>query len=193
MMQTEILIEMRINKDLIANAKKALDAMSSSLIGSITDSIQEYNELYETNYVLSMNDVVKQPEKRKPGRPKGQSLAGNNRDKLIEFLRINGPSYRSFIVEGTKIPDGSFNYTVKRAGSITKLPDGRYSLNAGQTDAINSGLTDRDLPAEEFEKFIYSSPVSQKVKTPKKLANPNLTREHGGSEEDRFSFEGLDL
>jgi hypothetical protein len=159
MMQAEVLNDMRQAKRAFDEAKQTLDAMSLSLIGSIADSIREYNELYETNYVLSMNDVVKQPEKRKPGRPKGQSLAGNNRDKLIEFLRINGPSYRSFIVEGTKIPDGSFNYTVKRAGSITKLPDGRYSLNAGQTDAINSGLTNRDVPAEEFEKFIYSSPV----------------------------------
>jgi|ERR1035441_209721 hypothetical protein len=132
MIQNEILIEMRINKDLMANAKKALDAMSVSLIGSITDSIQEYNELYETNYVLSTKDAVKQPqpEKRKPGRPKGKSLAGANREKLIEFLRFNGPSGRREIIEGTKIPDGSFNYTVQRiGGNVTLYSNGLYGLS----------------------------------------------------------------
>ena len=158
-MQTEILSDLREAKRAMADAKEKLDVMNVSLMGYIIDSIREYNEAYEKNYILSTEDVVKQPKKRKPGRPKGKSSAGANREKLIEFLRINGPSYRSIIVEGTKIPDGSFTYLVGKIGNVTKDMDGRYGLNEGQTGAIGSGLTHRDLPAEEFEKFIYSSPV----------------------------------
>ena len=71
MMQIETLNDMREAKRAFEEAKQTLDSMGVSLISSITDSIQEYNELYETNYVLSTKDVVKQPEKRKRGRPKG--------------------------------------------------------------------------------------------------------------------------
>ena len=132
-MQTETLNDMRQAKRAFEEAKQVLDSMGLLLYGSITDSIQEYNELYETQLVLSIKEEdVKptQPEKRKPGRPKGTSnLAGANRDKLIAFLQTNGPSSRNEIIAGTKIPDGSFNYTVGRIDCVIKLPDGRYSLS----------------------------------------------------------------
>ena len=70
-MQTEMLNDMRQAKRAFDEAKQTLEAMGVSLFGSISDSIQEYNQLYQTNYVLSTKDVVKQPEKRKRGRPKG--------------------------------------------------------------------------------------------------------------------------
>src|ERR1035438_9902346 len=90
-MQTEILSDLREARGAMADAKEKLDVMNVSLMGYIIDSIREYNEAYEKNYILSTEDVVKQPKKRKPGRPKGKSSAGANREKLIEFLRINGP------------------------------------------------------------------------------------------------------
>ena len=136
-MQIEILNDMMQAKRALKEAKQALDAMSVSLISSITDSIKEYNEVYETNYVLSTEDVVKQLKKRKPGRPTGKAnVKGSNGDKLIEFLRSNGPSRPRDIASGTTIPPGSLNSILKGVAGVTKLSNGWYSFSDDSTSVL---------------------------------------------------------
>ena len=84
-MQTEILSDLREAKRAMADAKEKLDVMNVSLMGYIIDSIREYNEAYEKKYILSTEDVVKQPKKRKPGRPKG-SVSNKTPKKSTEML-----------------------------------------------------------------------------------------------------------
>src|ERR1035438_8260861 len=94
-MQAEILNDMRRTKEILSDAKKALETMSVSLYGSIVDSILEYNELFETNYVISIQDVVKQPEKRKSGRPKGSvSKTGKTIKKSTNSESSENPDFQ---------------------------------------------------------------------------------------------------
>ena len=99
-MQTEILSDLREAKRAMADAKEKLDVMNVSLMGYIIDSIREYNEAYEKNYILLTEDVVKQPKKRKPGRPKG-SVSKN----------VKTPK------KSTELPDQALAYGVESLAS----------------------------------------------------------------------------
>jgi hypothetical protein len=65
-----------------------------------------------------------------PSKKRSASKGSGRKDEVAKFIKTNGPSKRSDILAGTKVPMGTLAYALNDKTMFKRLPDGKWDVAA---------------------------------------------------------------
>jgi hypothetical protein len=106
--------------DLIEQRIQALQNIRAQLVQEFTGA-----EEAKSNLPKDTPAVVLPPRMTRHNHPRN---GGTRKDQVAHFIRQNGPSLRTQIIEGTQIPVGTIAYCLNDKTRFQQRKDGKWDL-----------------------------------------------------------------
>ena len=111
----------------IAKAIDLIDQRIQTLQNIRTQLIQEFGDIRPATIVQPEAAEVHTLMQRLRDKRQGPN-SPTRKDQVADFIRKNGPAYRSQIAQGVAVPAGTISYCLNDKARFQQLRDGKWTL-----------------------------------------------------------------